>query len=411
VRIDARVTSAGALAAGGTVALLVAACGALAWAEGSPLVPRQAGLAAAAGAPLFLGLLAAAFAVYVAALLLLRGGGPRLGAVAAVAVVVQLVPLGAPLLLSTDAWTYWDYGRLAALHDVNPYAHPPSARPDDPAFRAMGARWRERTTVYGPAFTLASEGVAHAARSSADAAAWAFKAAAGVAMLAAAGLVALVSRRSALALAFVGWNPVLAVHGAGGGHNDALVGALAVAALALAATGRLRGSGAAWVLAAAVKWVPLVFLALQLLAFRRAGRWRRLLAGAAAGAVAVAAIASWRYGVHWLAALGPLVDNAGLETRYAVPHRLQELGLPRAAALALAAGVLVLGLAWLAVSAARGSPRLGRAACLVLATTPYLAVWYLAWAVPLAAADEDDRIARLAVLALCAYLLPQAVPL
>jgi hypothetical protein len=61
-------------------------------------------------------------------------------------------------------------------------------------------------------------------------------------------------------------------------------------------------------------------------------------------------------------------------------------------------------------SAHRGEPRLGRAACLVLATTPYLAVWYLAWAVPLAAADED-RAAWLAVLALTAYLLPQTIPL
>ncbi len=404
-------TRAGPLAAGCAIALLVAACGALAWVDDSPLVPRQAGLAAAGGAPLFLALLAAAFAVYVAALLLLRNGGPTLGAVAAVAVVVQLVPLGAPLLLSTDAWTYWDYGRLAAVHDVNPYAHPPSVRADDPAFAAMGARWRERTTVYGPAFTLASEGVAHAARSSADAAAWAFKAVAGLAMLVAAGLAAVVARRGTLALAFVGWNPVLALHQAGGGHNDALVGALAVGALALAAAGRLRGSGAAWTLAAAVKWVPLVFLALHLLGCRAAGRWRSLLAGAAAGAAVVATIASWRYGVHWLAALGPLVDNAGLETRYAIPRRLQDAGLPRPAALVLAAGVLVLGLAWLAASAARGSPRLGRAACLVLATTPYLAVWYLAWAVPLAAVDEDDRVARLGALALCAYLLPQAVPL
>ena len=43
-------------------------------------------------------------------------------------------------------------------------------------------------------------------------------------------------------------------------------------------------------------------------------------------------------------------------------------------------------------------------------TTPYLAVWYLGWAVPLAAADEDDRLARAGVLVLTAYLLPQTVP-
>jgi hypothetical protein len=46
----------------------------------------------------------------------------------------------------------------------------------------------------------------------------------------------------------------------------------------------------------------------------------------------------------------------------------------------------------------------------VLLTTPYLAVWYLGWVIPLAAAEED-RLARLVALALCGYLLPQTIPL
>jgi hypothetical protein len=57
----------------------------------------------------------------------------------------------------------------------------------------------------------------------------------------------------------------------------------------------------------------------------------------------------------------------------------------------------------------RGRARLGLAACLVLATTPYLAVWYLGWAVPLAAADDDDAAIGISIL-LCAYLLPQTIP-
>ena len=42
-------------------------------------------------------------------------------------------------------------------------------------------------------------------------------------------------------------------------------------------------------------------------------------------------------------------------------------------------------------------------------TTPYLAVWYLAWTVPLVAVEEDGP-ATVVCLALCAYLLPQTIP-
>ena len=60
-------------------------------------------------------------------------------------------------------------------------------------------------------------------------------------------------------------NPVLALHAAGGGHNDAWLGALVLAALALAASNRRWLAGAAWALAVLVKWVPLVFLVLRAL--------------------------------------------------------------------------------------------------------------------------------------------------
>ena len=80
-----------------------------------------------------------------------------------VAAAVQLVPLGAPLLLSTDAWTYWGYGWIAAEGGGNPYVDPPSAFPESPAAPYLGADWRDTTTVYGPAFTLVSEPVARIA--------------------------------------------------------------------------------------------------------------------------------------------------------------------------------------------------------------------------------------------------------
>jgi len=359
---------------------------------------------------LFLLLVVAAFAAYVIGLVLLGRDPARLRFVALVAIAVQLVPLGAPLLLSTDAWTYWGYGWIAADGGGNPYVDRPEAFPQSPALSHMGAEWRHTTTVYGPGFTLLSEPVAEAAGSSADAAAWIFKGLAAAGVLVAAFAVARAVRRPAFGAAFVGWNPVIAIHAAGGGHNDALVAGLVATGVAFAVHRRTALSGAAWALAALVKWVPAVFLALTVLTARARGRPTGLLAAVTtAGAFAV--VATWRYGLDWLSAIGPLVDNAERTTSYALPSRLEDLGLPHAGALTLAVVALAAGLLWLAHDALLGRARVGRAACLLLATTPYLAVWYLAWAVSLAAVDEDDVLARAAALALTAYLLPQTIPI
>jgi len=397
-----------ALAAGAAVALLVGVACLAAWRGDSPLAAAGGGAAHGTAWP-FLAALAAAFAAYGAGLLLLRRGGGRLVAVAAVAAAVQLAPLASPLLLSTDAWTYWAHGWTAARGGESPYRLPPDEVPGNPALPWMGSVWRGTTSVYGPAFTLASEPLAATAGSSATIAAWQYKGLAAAGALAAALLAAAVARRRPLALAFVGWNPVLAVHLAGGGHNDAWVGALSVGALALTASRRSGAAGGAWALAVLVKWVPLLFLVLHALEPRARGR-RGLALGLAVTGAAVLTLATVRYGASWLESVAPLAENAARETSYALPARLESAGAPRALALAGAAATFLVGLAWLAREARRGRARLGLAACLVLATTPYLAVWYLAWAVPLAAADED-RVAAAACLALGAYLLPQTIPL
>ncbi len=211
------------------------------------------------------------------------------------------------------------------------------------------------------------------------------------------------------AAALVGWNPLFAIHFAGGGHNDALMIALALGALALAAA-RLRSLAAlAWVVAVLVKWIPLLFFALRAVEARATGR-RVSHRGFALAAVFLVTIATWRYGLDWFRAFGPLARNAEGQTSYALPHRVEQLGVPHGAALALAGIALVGGLAWLAREAARGRARLGLSACLLLATTPWLAPWYTIWALPLAAA-EDDRRAQLVSLGFCAYLLPQTIPL
>jgi hypothetical protein len=402
--------SRAALLAATTVALLVAGCVACAWIEGAPLVPADAGRADGGRLGIvFLALLVAAFAAYLVGLALLRRRPPGLRAVLLVALAIQVVPLAGPLLLSTDAWTYWEYGRIAAVHDGNPYVDVPSDYPDDPSYEYAGAAWRDTTSVYGPVFTSISGAVAVASGSSAEAAAWIFKTMAALAVLACVLLAARLATDRPYAAALVGWNPLFAIHFAGGGHNDALMIALVLGALALAGARRRNLAALAWVVAVLVKWIPLLFFALRAVEARATGR-RVSHRGFAVIAVLLVSLATWRYGFDWFRVFGPLARNAEGQTSYALSHRVEQLGVPHGAALALSGIALAGGLAWLVREAARGRARLGLSACLLLATTPWLAPWYTIWAVPLAAA-EDDRRAQLISLGFCAYLLPQTIPL
>jgi hypothetical protein len=389
----------------------VGLCIASAWPHDSPLVPRHGGLLEgdATWAWLYLAGEIAAFAAYVGGLLLLRRAAVRPALVGALAAAIQLAPLGAPLLISSDAWTYWDYARIAFVHDADPYTQPPRDFPADPAYPYIGGAYHGTTSVYGPLFTQASEPLAGAAGSSADAAAWLFKSLAALAILGTVALAALLARRRAYAAALVGWNPLLALHFAGGGHNDAWMALLVMSALALGADGRRQWAGAAWVAAIFIKWIAVVFLPLRALEARARGR-RVGHFGFALAALLLVAAASAQFGWHWLEAFGPLTRNANRETQFALPHRLKELGVPRDVALGLFAGAFGLGYLWLARQAWHGRARLGLAAGMLLCASPYLVPWYVVWALPVAAAEDDPPAQWLAV-AISAYLLRQRVPI
>jgi alpha-1,6-mannosyltransferase len=391
------------LAAGAATLALVGVAAGTGWIWGSPVAPADASWAWT-----LLALLAAAFATYCAGLALRVRRTPRVRPVLALAIAIQTVPLAAPLLLSTDAWTYWVYGTIGRVYG-NPYRDRPAEFPEAPGYPWMGSDWVDTTSVYGPLFTLASEAVDAVAGSSEDVAAWAFKLLAAAALVAAAVLAARLSPRPALAAAFVGWNPVLAIHGAGGGHNDMWIGALVVGALALGAAGHRQWAGVAWAGGIFVKWIPLLLLPLRALEARRSGRRVGHL-GFAVAVVLFAGVATAIYGLGWVDAARPLAENAERRTRFAVPARLEQLGVPEDAALALALAGFAVAYAWLLREAWRGRARLGLAAALFLLAVPYLAPWYLAWTVPVAAA-EDDAPAQWLGLALTAYLLPQTIPI
>ena len=384
---------------------------AFAYPESSPLVPEHDG-GDTTWAWLYLAAMVAAFASYLVGLLVLGRAGARvrLRAVIVLACAVQLLPLAGPVLLSTDVYTYWDYGRIAAVHDGNPYVDVPSDYPDDPAYPLMGSYWYDTTSVYGPGFTLVSEAHAEAVGDSSDAAAWTYRTLSALAMVALVLLAARLSSRPSFAAAFVGWNPLLAIHFAGGGHNDAWMMAFVLGALALAASGRRALAGVAWAAAIAIKWVPVLFLPLRLLEARRTGR-KIDHRGLAVAAVVIVAIATLLYGLEWAGAAGPLATNLAEDRAwYAIPVRIASLGIPEGVVAGVFAAAFAVAYVWLLREAWRGRARLALTAGLLLVCTSWLVPWYAVWAVPLAAVEED-RTARVLALALSAYLLRDAVPI
>ena len=355
----------------------------------------------------------AAFAGYLAGLLVLSRAGARvrLRAVIALACAIQVLPLAGPVLLSTDVYTYWDYGRIAAVHDGNPYVDVPNDYPDDPAYPLMGSYWYDTTSVYGPGFTLVSEVHAEAVGESPEAAAWTYRTLAALAMVA---LVLLAARLSLPArvrgrlrrLESLAGDPLR-----GGRPQRCVDDGLRPRARSPS----LRPAGGR---SPVSPGVPRSRSSGCRSSSCRCGSWRpaasagaSTTAGLAAAAVVIVAIATWRYGLEWAGAAGPLATNLAEDRAwYAIPVRIASLGIHEGAVAAVFAGAFVVAYLWLLREAWHGRARLALTAGLLLVCTSWLVPWYAVWAVPLAAVEED-RTARVLALALSAYLLRDAVPI
>ena len=360
------------------------------------------------GGATFLVLLTAAFVCYAVASVVGERRSPSLPIVLVLGAAIQLAPLAGPLLLSSDAHSYAAYGRIDVALGGNPYVDPPAAFPSDRVTAAVAGGWRETPSVYGPVFAAVSAVVARIAGGDPKPAVRLYRVTAAAAMLALIGLAALLAERPARAAAFVGWNPLLAVHFAGGGHNDAIMMVLVLAGLA---AGRRRPSagGACWAAAAAIKWVPLPLYALWAVAASRRGA-KTGLSGLVAAAGVIVAFATWRYGLDWTRVVTPLVRTAGEQSRYSLARRLEAVGLPDGVSTVAVVTIAVTGGLFLLRAALSGRARLGLAAGLLLVVTPWLLPWYAVWPVALAA-TERERNSRVLALVLSAYLLPARIGL
>lgn len=388
---------------GGTAAFVLVAVGVASGRPGAltPEAPTGSGVALG-----FLAALVAAYAAYAIGWACFPRDRGGLAAVIAIGAAIQLVPLAGPLLVSRDVNSYAAYGRIDAELGGNPYRDTPGAYRTDPVAATVPAAWRDTPSVYGPAFTALSSVVVRATGERVDAAALVFRAIAAASVLAIALLAAASGPAPGRAAAFVAWNPLLAVHFGGGGHNDATMVALVAGGIVATARGRALLGGALWAGGVFVKWIPALLYPLWLLSIRRA---RAPAAAALSVAVVVlAAAATWRWGSDWLRSASPLAHAAETGSRYSSVRRLTNLGLDVTAARAVVIAAASVGALLLVRRAWRGAPVVGLAACLLLVVTPWLLPWYAVWAIGLAAAERGA--APWLALALGAYLLPARIP-
>ena len=369
------------------------------------------------GGPLFYAGLWVALLLY--ALVLLRAADIGRRAALWAIVGLHVVFLLAPPLLSQDVFSYVAYARLGVEHSLDPYTHAPVDIRGDEVYAYAGSRGAE--SVYGPAFTLLTYPLSPLG---VPAAFWILKA---IAALASLGIVALVWRAAARlgrdplpAALFVGLNPLLLVHDVGGAHNETLVVLLTTAGLAAWAAGSPRAASG-WATAAGGLKASAGLVVPFLIAGARE-RWRGVLLAAIATGLGIVALALVGFGTNALDALGVLSSNQDRTSSWSFPYKTAELlgallpcdrldyrGVTRAL-YGLAFGAT---LVWLLVRTWRGADPIrmaGWATLAILVASAWLVPWYVLWLLPLAALAGDRRLVW-ATVALCAWMLPIAIPL
>ncbi len=351
-------------------------------------------------APLLL-VLALMFISYVAVTL----AGTRLSGRAVLAAIAALhaFVLLAPPLLSTDVFSYQAYARMGAMYGVSPYLHGPHAIALDPVYPFIGWKWVTMPSAYGPVFTLLSYILAPL---SIAASALAYKAIAAVSSLILVALVWNAARLRGLdpvrAAAFVGLNPLVVLYGVGGGHNDLLMLAVALAGVYLMLARRERAGAGSLVLATAVKLTGGLLLPFALAGAggpRMRHRRRDVLIGSAVATACVSLVTLAAFATAPLHMLGTLQKGQSEGDWHSIPGviatKLGAVTIGRIVGLILAAA-FVMALVWLIRRVWRGTldwiDGAGWATVLLLITASALLPWYVAWLIPLAALAGDRRL-------------------
>jgi alpha-1,6-mannosyltransferase len=398
----ARLGLAGVVVTGAVLALSAAHTNALVPQSVRPMPAWLAGVFAHTGVQLGHTALIALFTLmFVSYVLAVRGAAelsPRT-VMASIAGLSALFLL-APVLLSTDVFSYQAYGRMGTLYTTNPYLHGPSTIRLDPLYPFIGSKWVTTPTAYGPLFTALGYSLAHLDIS---ASVVAYKSIAALAFLATVGLVWNAACIRGLdpvrAAALVGLNPLTVVWGLGGAHNDLLMLAALTAGVYVLLQDRRVAGGAAVAFATAVKLTAGVVLPFAIA--RPQPHRQRVLVGAGVASAAVAVLGLVLFGTGQFHLLVTLRQNQALGNWQSIPGFITaELGL---GGLGRVVGVL-LGVVFAGVTASlllrvyRGRldwiAGAAWATVAMLITASSILPWYIAWLTPLAALSPGHRLRR-----------------
>lgn len=411
---------------------------------------------------LFSGAIVAMYVSYVVGLAYI----PRLRsrwAIVTVIAVHAIFFLSPPLAL-TDIFNYVNYGRMEAVHHLNPYTTIPILEPhNDPSYDL--SNWHQLLSPYGPLFTIFTFVVVPLGVAATF---WVLKGCLALASLATIWLVwkcaKLLGRDPVKAIVLVGLNPIVLVWGLGGDHNDFLMVFLVVLGFYLLLRARRRdhealgedgvdrvdgpftaapppvlpvslaaarasvaevplrarlrewllplswpeiAAGAAFVAAVAVKASGAVLIPVLLAALlRMPRRLTQVLLGMGVTTAAIAVASLIAFGLH----VPDLSTQSRLVTSVSVPN-LIGLGLGQGGETdwlhTLLSAALIIAVALCCVQAWRRRSAItasGWASVALLVTLSWVLPWYVLWVLPMAALSSSRRL-RVTALVLGAYLI------
>jgi hypothetical protein len=333
---------------------------------------------------------------------------PRIRVLIAGAAFLYLLFVPAAAQQSQDVYQYLVYGKMAAA-GVNPYVVPPVRFPDPWVAFSL---WDNMPSVYGPLWTLLTEGVVRMSGRSVGAAFLVMKAIAatlaiGTAMLLARSWSVRGSQDAArFAVVAFAYNPLVVVSVGLGAHADVAVAAALAGGILAERRGKHVLTTLLLVVAALVKvYAGLALVVWLIVLARRRGAGAVIGHGAlAAAAVAVAYAPFWQGAAtfSWVPVVARLASASLAGTIIRAAAGQADVAAPVATTAALVVrviGLVVLAAAVVAVARSRRTAAdPWRTTALLFGAYVLVAPWYLPWhlfgPLALAAAVPNDRISR-----------------